>query len=98
MILHHTIAHHIARVVTLSNKNISPILKSEFTGFLSFGLHKIRQSGELWYLRTLLTEYVATRNLRAAERKDHVITRVKLVIASRAFSVAAPPPLKLITT
>ena len=32
---------------------------------------------------------VPTRNFRSAQRKDLVITRTKLVVASRAFSVAA---------
>ena len=51
------------------------------------------QNTTVWstgHLEELLTEYVPTRNFRSAERNDLVISRIQLVVASRAFSVVAP--------
>ena len=51
--------------------------------------YKIWQSREPEHLRTLLSDYVSTGNLRSAERKYLFITLLNLVITSRAFNVAA---------
>ena len=92
-----------ARVVALSKKrdHISPILERLYwlpirhrvdykVSLLTYKIYKIRQSGELEHLRTLLSDYVPTWNFRSAERNDLVIPRTKLVIVSRVFCVAAP--------
>ena len=95
------IQNMLARIITLSKKRLLLIyilkrlhwlpIRQHVDYQVSLLTYKIRQSGEpqhLWEL-LVLTEYVRTRNLRLAERKDLAMPQTKLVIASHAFSVTS---------